>query len=196
MSDLARMMASPEAFRSALLVDTDAGVVRLGDVMDDWQSTDFARLDSGWRVVVGQERVNATQRAYLERGRGHSKTLDLAVMASWALFASRRAIKGVCGAADIVIGIGMDCPIQGRHRARRADQAQRLGSCLANGRRRIAGQRCRQRIDRLPRFEPPQLRYAVQADLLRRIGKGMHVAVDRGLAEIIGLLCGRRRGGS
>ena len=40
------------------------------------------------------------QWAWLERPRGHSKTADLAVMASWALFASRRQLFGVAAAGD------------------------------------------------------------------------------------------------
>ena len=39
-------------------------------------------------------------RAYLERGRGHCKTTDLAIMAVWALAFSTRPLRGYCYAAD------------------------------------------------------------------------------------------------
>lgn len=80
-------------------IDTDTGPRRLADCLDPWQAADFAALDSGWCRVAGMATAGK-QRAYLERPRGHSKTSDLAVMASWVLFASRRQISGVAAAAD------------------------------------------------------------------------------------------------
>lgn len=96
-----RLSSDPAEFRKELLIDTDDGPRPLADVMDDWQALDFWSLASGWRGVVGQ-RVDGggCRRAYLERPRGHSKTADLAAMASWALFASRRQLLGVAAAAD------------------------------------------------------------------------------------------------
>lgn len=88
-----------------LCVDAD-GRRRIFDaVLDPWQRRDLEALDAGWRLAVegtGGEAVEAGvfQRAYLERPRGHSKTTDLAVMVSWALFASRRRIVGNAVAAD------------------------------------------------------------------------------------------------
>ncbi|MEQ9379929.1 MAG: hypothetical protein RJP95_03645, partial [Pirellulales bacterium] len=57
-------------------------------------------LDPGWLQVVDHNAPQAIQRAYLERPRGHSKTGDIAAMSSWALYASRRGLKGIAAAAD------------------------------------------------------------------------------------------------
>ncbi|MBS0208724.1 MAG: hypothetical protein JSS27_07200 [Planctomycetes bacterium] len=90
----------PAAFRAALLIDADDGPVRLGNALDAWQSRDFLALDPAWRRVVGHDVSPPCLRAWLERPRGHSKTSDLATMISWALFASRRRLAGVCAAGD------------------------------------------------------------------------------------------------
>ena len=36
------------AFRADLLIDSDAGRVKLGDVLDDWQDADFRAMDPAW----------------------------------------------------------------------------------------------------------------------------------------------------
>lgn len=100
MNQLARLAASPAAFRRTLAIDTDHGPRRLDGVLDAWQRADFESLDAGWRRVVGHDVPNATMRGYLERPRGHSKTADLAVMVLWCLFASCRRLSGVAAAAD------------------------------------------------------------------------------------------------
>lgn len=101
MSDLLDLQRDPAAFRAALLIDTDGGPMPFADVIDPWQSDDFAALDSGWvRAVVGKREDATHQRAWLERPRGHSKSLDLGVMAAWALFAGRRRLSGIGCAAD------------------------------------------------------------------------------------------------
>jgi phage terminase large subunit-like protein len=97
--NLKELQADPAAFRRALLIDCDGQPKRLGNCLDDWQDRDFAVLDEGWKRVAGQG-TDGPVRGYLERPRGHSKTLDLAVMATWALFASRRQLKGYGAAAD------------------------------------------------------------------------------------------------
>lgn len=97
---LTALQQSPSAFRDALLVDCDGRPMRLGDRLDDWQRSDFEALDPGWRAVVGQSVPDSKLRAWLERPRGHSKSSDLAVMASWVLFASRRRLAGYAAAAD------------------------------------------------------------------------------------------------
>lgn len=97
---LRRLQHDPAEFRRALLIDTDTGPVRLGDVLEDWQRVDFEALDPAWRRLVGQPVDVVNSRAWLERPRGHSKTGDEAVSALWALFASRRNLTGVAAAAD------------------------------------------------------------------------------------------------
>jgi phage terminase large subunit-like protein len=99
--DLLELQANPAAFREALAIDTDAGPQPFAERMDPWQRADFAALDDGWRrAVEGSEIEAAHSRAWLERPRGHSKTADLAIACSWALFASRRRLSGYGAAAD------------------------------------------------------------------------------------------------
>ena len=94
------LQADPSKFRDFLKIDADGKTVRLGAVLDDWQRDDFEALDPAWKKIVGQSKESGTNRAWLERPRGHSKTTDIAASVSYALFASRRQIRGVCAAAD------------------------------------------------------------------------------------------------
>lgn len=99
--DLLQLQSDPAAFRQALLIDTDAGPRPLAEVMDDWQAADFAALDPGWRRAAGQDVQDEFKlRAWVERGRGHSKSSDAMVSATWALFASRRQLSGIVCAVD------------------------------------------------------------------------------------------------
>lgn len=99
--NLRELQADPQAFRQALLIDADAGPTPFAEAMDDWQRRDFQALDAGWlATVTGKTTDNPVHRGWLERPRGHSKTLDLAVMILWALFASRRPLAGYAAAAD------------------------------------------------------------------------------------------------
>ena len=95
-----RYAANPAAFRADLVVDVDGVARRFGDVMDSWQAEDFDALDAALMRCNGRSEADARTRAYLERGRGHSKTTDLAVTACWALAFATRAIRGYCFAAD------------------------------------------------------------------------------------------------
>ena len=79
----AKYAASPAAFRADLILDVDGTARRFGDVMDPWQRDDFAALDPALMRCNGRSNADAKQRCWLERGRGHSKTTDLAVMAVW-----------------------------------------------------------------------------------------------------------------
>lgn len=99
--DLLTLQSDPAAFRSALLIDTDGGSKPFAECMDPWQDADFRALDSGWqRAVLGASAEATHQRGWLERPRGHSKSLDLGIMAAWALFASRRRLSLIGCAAD------------------------------------------------------------------------------------------------
>ena len=98
---LSELQQSPLAFRKALLIDSDQGPAPLASVAAPFQVTDFAALDDGWRRAVFGASITAKyQRAWIERGRGGSKTSDEAVMAAWALFASRRQLCLIAAAAD------------------------------------------------------------------------------------------------
>jgi len=96
----ARYAASPAAFRDDLLIDCDGTVKRLGDVLDDWQRRDFEALDPGLMVAAGRAIGTPIMRAYLERGRGHSKTTDIAVLCAWALAFAARPVRCFAYAAD------------------------------------------------------------------------------------------------
>ena len=98
--DLLRIQQDPSEFRKALIIDADGNVRKFGDCLDEWQRVDFSALDSGWKRAAGQHASEGPSRAYLERPRGASKTTDLAVMATWILFASRRTVVGIAAAAD------------------------------------------------------------------------------------------------
>jgi len=101
MMDLLHLQSEPAAFRDALMIDTDSGPRPLSECMDEWQRRDFVALDSGWqRAVAGSTREATHQRGWLERPRGHSKSADLAIMATWALFSSRRRLSGIAAAGD------------------------------------------------------------------------------------------------
>ncbi|NQT17325.1 MAG: hypothetical protein HQ582_31515 [Planctomycetes bacterium] len=99
MIDLKRAQREPAYFRSVLKIDTDAGPVRLGKVCEPWQRDAFEAMDPGWQNVVHRT-GDGPGRFWCERPRGHSKTADIATMATWALFASRRKLSGVAAAAD------------------------------------------------------------------------------------------------
>lgn len=99
---LLELQNSPAEFREHLLIGTDSGPAPLKDCVDDWQRADFERLDAGWRRAAGQEIEGPCySRGWLERGRGHSKTLDIGIMATWCLFASRRRLSLVGAAGDL-----------------------------------------------------------------------------------------------
>src|SRR3989304_5762779 len=98
---LIELQRDPKDFREALVLDTDSGPRPFAEVIDPWQASDFAALDNGWRKAAGQNVVgDCYSRGWLERGRGHAKSSDVMVMASWCLFASRRQLSGVVCAVD------------------------------------------------------------------------------------------------
>jgi len=97
---MAAIKASPEVFRRALQIDTDKGPRSLDSVLDPWQRQDFEALDDACRAIVGQPVKAKYLRAWLERPRGHSKSSDIAVVVTWLMFASERALTGIAVAAD------------------------------------------------------------------------------------------------
>lgn len=96
------MAGNPALYREHLLIETSDGPRPLAQVADAWQLEDFAALDNGWRGVQSLPADPARptyRRAWMERPRGHSKSSDIATMASWALLGNR-TIRGVAAAAD------------------------------------------------------------------------------------------------
>lgn len=101
MSDNLQTLASdPKLFRDSLLIDTDGGPRKLGDVVDDWQADRFLARDNALRRVIGQNVQGGKQRFWDERPRGHAKSSDAMVDAAYMLFASSRTIRGVVCAVD------------------------------------------------------------------------------------------------
>ena len=98
--NLRELQSNPPAFRRSLRIDADGDAVLFADVVEDWQRRDFDAIDPAWQRVAGQQVEPPYQRAWLERPRGHSKTTDVAVMTTWAVFASRRKLTGIVAAAD------------------------------------------------------------------------------------------------
>lgn len=96
----AKYAADPAAFRADLIVDVNGTARRFGDVQDPWQKADFAAIDPALARCNGRSPKDAKSRAYLERGRGHSKTTDLAVMSCWALAFAMRPLRAYALAAD------------------------------------------------------------------------------------------------
>lgn len=97
---LATLRHDPAAFRNVLVIDTDQGPQRLGDVIDDWQQTELEALDPACRRVAGQSVAVKHSRLWWELARGHSKTTSLAIMVAWLLFAAPHKIDGAAFAAD------------------------------------------------------------------------------------------------
>lgn len=92
--------ASPAAFRADLRIDSTPPA-QLGDIIEGWQSLGFEALDPAWKRLAGQHCQVPFTRAYFERGRGHSKTSDLAVQSLWTLAFSFKRLTGVAAAADM-----------------------------------------------------------------------------------------------
>ncbi len=83
------------------MIDCNGEPKAQSSVLDPWQKEDFYALDRGWMRAIGLPVGDAPviSRAYHERGRGHSKTTDLASRALWAIYSAKRKINGVAGAA-------------------------------------------------------------------------------------------------
>lgn len=92
---------SPPAFRRDLQVDVSGEIHTLGKIVDDWQDADFKSVDPALMLCAGRlKKDKIVLKAWFERSRGHSKTSDIAVIASWALVFAKRPLKGYCFAAD------------------------------------------------------------------------------------------------
>jgi phage terminase large subunit-like protein len=98
-TELLAMASDPGEFRARIYIETDCQR-RFSEVIEPWQAADFAAMDPAWRRLVGQKVDVPHSRAWIERCRGGSKTQDLAISTLWALFASRRPLRGVVAAAD------------------------------------------------------------------------------------------------
>jgi phage terminase large subunit-like protein len=93
-------MLSPVEFRRRLVIDADGAAVPFKP--DAWQEADFQAMDPAWQYAAGvwTGPPPTIRRAWAERPRGHAKTADLAVMATFALLAAARPIRGIAAAGD------------------------------------------------------------------------------------------------
>jgi hypothetical protein len=100
MDSFLSMMNDPAAFRQRLLIDADGAAIPF--CPDPWQEEDFAALDPAWRFAVGRwdGPMPAVRRLWSERPRGHAKTSDLGIMATWALLFAPRPVVGIAAAGD------------------------------------------------------------------------------------------------
>jgi len=98
---LVRMRSDPSEFRRHIKIEGSGELVPLVDVIDDWQDKDFQAADAGWLRAIGAPVPDDTiSRFYFQRPRGHSKSSDIAIMATWAIAFSSRQIRGAAFAAD------------------------------------------------------------------------------------------------
>ncbi len=90
---------SPAAFRRLLKLSPD-DPTPFTILMQDWQRNDFEALDDAWLRLAGEAVEPKYRRAYIERPRGHSKTLDMAVQIAWIILCSPHFVHGLAAAAD------------------------------------------------------------------------------------------------
>jgi phage terminase large subunit-like protein len=101
MDSFQAMLCDPAAFRQRLLIDCDGSAVPFRP--DAWQLDDFLALDDAWKFAVGRwdgDAPPAVRRLWSERPRGHAKTSDLGIMATWALLFAPRPVVGIAAAGD------------------------------------------------------------------------------------------------
>jgi phage terminase large subunit-like protein len=94
------MAASPKLFRESLIIDHDGKPTPFKP--DPFQQETFAILDPAWLSVAGYgaEKPGIIRRCWIERGRGASKTGDLAVMLAWGLMFAKGPVKMIAAAGD------------------------------------------------------------------------------------------------
>lgn len=92
---------SPVVFRNHVLIQAGPNVVKYGEALDPWQEKDLLAMDDAWAYMarVSMQKPEF-QRCYLERGRGHSKTTDIAMWVIWAIMASPSMLYGYAAAAS------------------------------------------------------------------------------------------------
>ena len=90
-----------EFFENLVIDSSDRGLVRLGDVWDDVQVADFKAMTPllQWYTGVLSEKPPVRQ-FFIQRGRGRSKTTDIAAAVLYVLFFSPKTIDGMIAAAD------------------------------------------------------------------------------------------------
>lgn len=94
-----KMAADPALFRRYLIIDADGTPQPFRP--DRWQNADFTAMDPAWMFMAGRTTTAPPRRrSWQERPRGHAKTADLAVQATWPMVFSTRPIRGIIAAGD------------------------------------------------------------------------------------------------
>ncbi len=94
---------TPREFLDELIIITDDGPQRFGDVMADFQRDNFAALENALRVIVGlppDASLPSLNRHYWELPRGSAKTTAQAAIALFVAYSSPRPVSGLVCAAD------------------------------------------------------------------------------------------------
>lgn len=104
----------PALFRSDLMIDVSGSVKRYGDVADDWQKRDAAAVDPGLRYCMGLSTdPYCILRSYYERPRGHAKTFDVGLTATYfCTFAQGQRNGYIIGTDSDVSGFTRDAVIR------------------------------------------------------------------------------------
>lgn len=95
------MRRDPMEFRKKLMLDTDDGLFPLEELMEPWQEKDFKAMDPCLKYLSGHTTVKPYyRRFFIQRARGHSKTMDMATSLTWLLHASTKPVLGYAFAED------------------------------------------------------------------------------------------------
>lgn len=89
----------PTDWRDSLLVDVGQGVP-WHSVMAEFQRKDFEALDKALKYVAGASDQMPIHKFFLQRGRGSSKTTDIASCVLWLMAFCRRKLVGYIAAED------------------------------------------------------------------------------------------------
>lgn len=102
-AQLELMRREPSFFRAQLVVDgSKSELVRYADVVEPWQREDADAIDPALRWLAGAPNAPEPhiKKFWLQRARGHSKTTDIAICLCYIVFAARKPINVIVGAAD------------------------------------------------------------------------------------------------
>ncbi|WP_437187809.1 terminase large subunit domain-containing protein [Planctomicrobium sp. SH668] len=92
---------SPSIYRRHVLIQAGPKVVIYDEALDPWQRADLEAMDGAWEYMARVTSVRPKERrAYLERGRGHSKTTDIAAGVVWAILSSKSLLWGYAAASS------------------------------------------------------------------------------------------------
>ena len=94
------MHRDPAYFRDQLQIETGLGHVPFGSVIEKFQKDDFDAIDPCLKFIAGYADEPKIKRFFIQRGRGHSKTADMAASITWILWGARKNVLGFAFAED------------------------------------------------------------------------------------------------